>query len=108
MHGDTHELCVKKQKVLRDQYHQLKNGQITLQTYKQEVMGASMGSSSQYQAHPALKDKPQFSGMDNKVNTLPSENIAETNNDKRNELDYQYRLRHQPQNAQKFNPKPQR
>lgn len=102
-HKDTHELRVKKQKELLDLRKQLKEGKIDVNQYKQ-----GMGRNNQYQInHPILSNKAQFSGIDRQVNALPSENMAETNEDKRNELDYQYRLRYMPENAPRFNPKPQ-
>jgi hypothetical protein len=103
-HNQTHESRVKKQKELRDQRNDLKAGKVTLQDYRQ---GLSSGMSSQYPAHPTLKDKAQFSGVDRQNNPVPTENNAKTNEENRNELEHKYQLRHQPQLAQKFNPKPQ-
>lgn len=101
VHKDTHEMRVKKQKELRDQRQAVKEGKISLQTYRQERGGQEKGN------HPILANKAQFSGIDRKVTALPNENIAETNEDKRNELEYQYRLRYAPENAPRFHPKPQ-
>lgn len=104
VHNTTHEGRVKKQKELREQRKALKEGKIPLRDYRQ---GLQAGMSSQYKVHPTLADKAQFSGVDRQINSLPNENIAETNEANRNELENQYRLRHQPEAAPKFNPKPQ-
>lgn len=104
VHNDAHESRVKKQKELRDQRNDLKAGKVSLQDYRQ---GLASGMSSQYPAHPALSDKAQFSGVDRQNNPVPTENNAKTNDENRNELENKYQLRHQPQLAQKFNPKPQ-
>lgn len=103
VHEGAHEGAVKKQKDTHDQRKALKEGKISLPAYRQ---GLASGGSSQYKSHPMLSDKAQFSGIDRQVNNLPTENIAETNNDKREELQYQYNLVHRPQHAMKFNPKP--
>jgi hypothetical protein len=103
-HKDTHELRVKKQKEVREQRLQVKEGKIPLQTYRQGVMGTGMNS--QYKVHLILANKAQFSGIERQVNPLATENVADTNEANRNELENQYRLRYQPENAPKFNPKP--
>lgn len=104
IHSEAQEARVKKQKELRDQRKDLKAGKISLDAYRQ---GKQAGMSSQYPPHPALSDKAQFSGIDQQNNPVPTENNAQTNEANRNELELQYRLRHQPQHAQKFHPKPQ-
>lgn len=104
VHNNTHEGRVKKQKELRDQRKDLKDGKTPLANYRE---GLKAGMRSQYPAHPALSDKAQFSGADRQVNSLPTENNAETNDADRNELQAQYNLRHRPEVAPKFNPKPQ-
>lgn len=104
VHQGEHEDRVKKQKELSEQRKALKDGKIPLQTYRQGLMA---GMSSQYKVNPVLANKAQFSGIDRQVNALPNENIAETNEEKRNELENQYRLRYAPQSAPKFHPKPQ-
>lgn len=105
VHKDTHEIRVKKQKELRDQRQSLKDGKIPLQTYRQGVMGTGMNS--QYKANPVLANKAQFSGIDRQVNTLPTENVADTNDALRDKLENQYRKTYVPQYAPTFNPKPQ-
>lgn len=104
VHNDTHELRVKAQKDKRDLYAQLKSGKLPLQTYRQGVMGAGM--SSQYKANPALANKAQFSGIDRQVVADPTKNLADTNENQRNELQNELRLRLGLQAAPKFNPKP--
>lgn len=104
VHKDTHERNVKKQKERRDEYKALKEGKVSLQSYRQGLAG---GMSSQYKINPILADKAQFSGIDRQVNFDPTLNEANTNDDLRNELENQYRLRYAPELAPRFNPKPQ-
>ena len=101
VHRTLHELKVKKQKELRDQRKNLKEGKITLEAYRQGI-----AEKSEFKAHPALSHQAQFSGRDRQVNDLPNDNIAETNQEKREELQYQYSLRYRQENVPKFNPKP--
>ena len=103
-HDFTHEGRVKQQKDRRDQYKALKEGKTSLKDYRQGLMGAGMNA--QYRVNPALADKAQFAGVDRQVNALPNENAAETNNEKREELQLQYNLRHHPEyaNTPKFVP----
>lgn len=103
-HDQAHKGRVEKQKVLRDQRNDLKNGKVTLDNYRQ---GLASGMSSQYPAHPILSSKAQFSGVDRQNNPVPTENQAQTNDENRNELENQYRLRHAPEIGKKFNPRPQ-
>lgn len=100
---DYHELKVKDQKNKRDDYKQLKEGKVTLKDFR-NGLAAAAGMSSQYKANPALANKAQFSGIDRQVNPLATENVADTNNDKRNELTLDHRLTNKP--APAFNPKP--
>lgn len=104
IHKDATEDRVKKQKELRDLRKEQKAGNKLRQTGQ----GLSAGMSSQYPPHPILSDK--FRGADPTVNPNPSENIAQTNEANRNELQQKYQLTHQPQlkPGQQFNPKPQR
>lgn len=103
VHENVHEARVKKQKALKEQRQAVKEGKISVQDYRQ---GLGNSGHSQYKINPILADKAQFSGIDRQENPLPNENIAETNQEQRQELDLQYRLRYQPQNAPKFNPRP--
>src|SRR5687768_10806913 len=68
VHRDGHENRVKKQKELRDQRAQMKEGKIPLSQFR-ESRGNGMNSA--YRAHPILSDKAQFSGIDPQVNVLP-------------------------------------
>lgn len=103
-HQRQHEERVKKQKNAREQYQAVKAGQLPLQTVRE---GKGSGMQSAYHPHPVLADKAQFSGVDKQINPQPSENIADTNEADRNELENQYRLQYAPQIQPKFNPKPQ-
>ena len=104
VHKETHEDRVKKQKSLREERKALKEGKIPLATFRQ---GLGAGMQSQYKVNPILANKAQFSGIDKQIIAIPSENIAETNQENRAELENQYRLRYAPENAPRFNPKPQ-
>lgn len=103
-HKDVHEAGVKKQKEKRQQYKDLKEGKVQLKEFR-EGLAATSGN-SQYKANPVLANKAQFSGVDKQVNALPTENLAETNQEKRDELlnELKYRLGYQP--SPTFNPKP--
>lgn len=106
VHKDLHKGRVEKQKLTRKERKALKEGRIIFNAtaaYRAGVGGAG-GPASAYKTHPiAIK----FSGIrDQKVSAFPSDNISETNLDKKNELENrlenQLRLRHAPT----FNPKP--
>ena len=103
-HKDINEVKVKQQKEKRDHYKDLKNGKISLLAHRAGL--AAQNIIAKFKANPILANKAQFSGIDKTVSTLPNEALAETNEDKRNEL--QNELRHQLgyQNTPKFNPKP--
>ena len=102
VHGSTHEGRVKNQKELREQRKEVKEGKVSLQSYRQGLSN----SKSNYHPHPILSDKAQFSGIDSQINAIPTENIADTNKENRNKLENQFRLRFAPENAPRFNPKP--
>ncbi len=106
VHSDAHESRVEKQKAVRDQRALLKSGKLSLETYRQEGMAKSQ--QWQFKAHAILANKAQFSGIDQKENPLITENIAEANQDKRNELTYSPSPRMQPENTPRFNPRPLR
>ncbi|OGT59033.1 MAG: hypothetical protein A3F43_06720 [Gammaproteobacteria bacterium RIFCSPHIGHO2_12_FULL_42_10] len=101
VHQQLHAAYVEKQKTAQDKRQQLKEGKVSLEAYRNEK---GQGATSDYQNHPVLSKEAQFSGMDNQVNAVPTENNAETNNDKREELQYQYRLANQPQLAERLQP----
>lgn len=102
-HKDINEVKVKQQKEKRDHYKDLKNGKIALNTFR-GLMGKGM--SSQFKPNPILANQAQFSGIDKQVTGLPNENLAETNQDKRDELlnELRYRLGYEARPS--FNPKP--
>lgn len=104
IHKDVHELKVKQQKDKRDQYKNLKEGKVTLQSFREGLAASGVGS--QFKANPILARSAQFSGIDRQVNSLPTENAADTNQDKRDELlnELKYRLGYEARPA--FNPKP--
>jgi hypothetical protein len=104
-HKETNEFRVKGQKEKRDQYKKLKEGKIQLQAFRERERAAGRYP-SQY-VHPVLANKSQFSGIDKQVNMLPNESVADTNNEKREELRNELRHRLGLSAAPKFNPKPQ-
>ena len=105
VHNSSHESRVKKQKETRDQRQQVKEGKVSLQQYRE---GLAAKHESQYKSHPILSNKAQFSGMDSQLNPDPIENRSEANEELRNELELQYRLRYAPSApAKKFDPRPQ-
>ncbi len=102
-HRLAHELLVKKQKEIRDQRKDLKEGKKSLQDYRRE---SAAKMESNYKPHP-LSYTAQFSGIDKQNNPVPTEAELQTNDENRNELEHEYRLTHQPEMGKKFNPKPQ-
>lgn len=102
IHDDAHEDRVKKQKELRDQRRDMKEGKIARAEQRQ-----SQGMNNQYPPHPLLSEKAQFSGVDKQNNPVPTESQTQTNEGDKNELENQYRLRHAPEIGKKFNPRPQ-
>jgi len=105
IHQDAQEDRVKKQKELRDVRKAQKEGKKAGKEYGQ---GLSAGMQSQYPPHPILSEK--LKGADPQVNPNPNDNMVQTNEANRDELQNKYQLRHQPQlaNRPKFNPTPQR
>lgn len=101
VHRETHEYLVKKQKHLSEERKALKEGKITLQAFKE---GKGQGMNTGYQPHTILSNKVQFSGTDNQVSLLPTDNAAETNEENRHELEHQYQLTHQPEAAPRYHP----
>jgi hypothetical protein len=107
VHKDLHKARVDKQKITRKERKQAKEGPLNLTTrkaYKGGVGTGGGGAYSKYKTHPvAIK----FSGIrDLKISAIPSENIAETNQEQKQELENKnenkLRLNYQPG----FNPKP--
>jgi hypothetical protein len=107
IHQDLHKEFVNKQKLTRKERKALKEGRKTLDGRRGYGHGA--GRVSIYKQHP-ITSKAQFSGMDPQVIGLPNENLQNTNDDKRNELEN--RLEHRLENRNelratpKFNPVP--
>lgn len=105
-HKDIHKRRVDNQRITRKERKAIKEGRVILTssaTYRAGFRAAG-GSNSLYKTHPIAY---KFSGIrDTKVSAFPSDNIAETNVEKKeelqNRLENQLRLRHAP----KFNPKP--
>ncbi|OGT43179.1 MAG: hypothetical protein A3F42_00955 [Gammaproteobacteria bacterium RIFCSPHIGHO2_12_FULL_37_34] len=91
VHNDIHELRVKKQKEMRELRQAIKEGKNYSQGYGYGRMGG--GHAGSYKPNPILADKAQFSGIDKQVISLPNENTALTNEEKRDEL--QLQLQHQ-------------
>lgn len=104
VHERQHEGVVKKQKSLQEDRKKLKEGKVSLAAHRSGLSAASQNS--KYKSHPVLSQKAQFSGIDRQVNALPEENVADTNNENRNELQHRYELKHQPHNQPSFNPQP--
>ena len=94
--AQLHHELVKKQKEKRDLSAAYKEGKINSAEYKQQ-----MGREASFKDHPILK---RLSGTDQQEIPLPNENIAETNQEKRNELKYQHSLRFKPDNTPRFEP----
>jgi hypothetical protein len=107
MHDELHKTRVDKQKQIRKERELLKSGRTITPEMKYQIqMGRSTGgggSASNYKTHP-ITQKPQFSGMDQQVSALPTENKAETNQELKEALENRHQLRYQ--NAPTFNPKP--
>lgn len=108
IHQDLHKEFVNKQKLTRKE-RALKEGRRTLDSRRGFGYGHGAGRVSPYKQHP-ITSKAQFSGMDRQVVGLPNDNLQNTNDDKRNELEN--RLEHRLENrnelraAPKFNPVP--
>jgi len=106
VHADLHKANVDKQKVLRKERAEIKQGK------KQQIgQGLGQGNQSRFKKHP-ISNKAQFSGIDRQVSNVPTEFQAETNDDARNELQnrlenrLENRLQLQNQPKREFNPKP--
>lgn len=104
VHNTAHELRVKKQKEVRVERENVKNGKVTLADYRQSKAAEL---SSKYPPHPLLANKAQFSGVDKQENQVPSLSETQTNDENRNELENRYEKKYQPEMGKKFHPKPQ-
>ncbi|MEO8400645.1 MAG: hypothetical protein ABI597_02465 [Gammaproteobacteria bacterium] len=107
VHRELHKARVDKQKILRKERNALKQQGSKAQNRTGLGYGSGGGRYSPYKKHP-ISSKAQFSGVDRQVTGLPSENIADTNKEQRDELENRNELRNELryQNAPKFNPKP--
>ena len=81
--SELHKTRVDKQKQIRKERQEVKSGRkhIHRSDYSRRH-GA--GRYSSYKKHP-ISNKAQFSGMDRQMSAIPSENIAETNAEQRQE-----------------------
>ncbi len=108
---DRHKEYVNKQKLTRKDRKALKEGRLQIRQGPGSRRGHGAGRGSHYKQHP-ITNKAQFSGMDRQVIALPNENMANTNDDRRNELENRLENRLQNrnelryQNTPKFNPTP--
>ena len=92
VHQSIHEGRVIRQKQVREQRAAMKKGKkMGLQA---NFGGQGFGSS--YKVHP-ISHKAQFAGIDRQNTFVPTENIAETNQDQREEIQLQYSLQYQPE-----------
>jgi len=106
VHHDLHKSYIDKQRQTRKERKQLKEGRASL-TARQDVAARAgrSGRYSPYKKHP-ISNRAQFSGVDRQISALPTENLAETNEQKKNELQNKLQNRLTYQNAPRFNPKP--
>ena len=93
VHQQGNEARIQKQKDLADQRRQLKEGNVSLQNYRENLGAQSMAS--QYKVHPAFDKSPQFN--DRQVANVPADFIAETNDELRNKLQHDYQLKYNPE-----------
>lgn len=91
VHQSIHKDRVIKQKQTREQRAAVREGR---QAYFQSGLG-SQSLSSSYKTHP-ISNKAQFAGIDRQNQMIPTENIADTNQDARKELQLQHQLQYQP------------
>lgn len=108
VHKEIHELRVKKQKEMRELRQDIKEGKKQARGWNHGLMGGG-GATGSYKPNPKLADKAQFSGVDKQVIALPSDNMAVTNEEKRDEHELQFQhqlqLRYTPDNTPRLTPK---
>lgn len=104
VHKDVHKSKVELQKDKLTQIKNLKNGKMTLGAYRASMGGGGYGPSA-FKNNPALKNYGR--GIDPKVIGTPNEVDAQTNNDKREELlnDLRMRLGYQAKPMHTYTPK---
>ncbi|MDX1900611.1 MAG: hypothetical protein SFW66_01240 [Gammaproteobacteria bacterium] len=109
VHQDAHKARVDRQRQLRAERCEKKEGPANLATARRLGQSGGAGRKSPYKKHP-ISNTAQFSGMDPQMTLSPHESVQETNDDKRNELEnrLENKLQNklQLQNQPKFNPKP--
>lgn len=110
MHEELHKVQVDTQKADRKEREQIKKGQKATAGYDAlGLRGGGGGVQSAFQLHPTLSGHPQFDGAtDKKVTGVPSDNLAQTNDQEKQELieKLDLRFQHQHKNTPKFSPKP--
>ncbi len=106
-HGELHKVQVDTQKATRKEREKIKNDPKSTAGY--DSLGLrNGGTDSAYKTHP-LSNHAQFSGAtDKKVTGVPSDNLAQTNENEKQELveKLDLRFQHQHKNTPKFSPKP--
>ena len=95
VHKDINGSIVEKQKQLRDQIKDFKEGKTNVN--QSGLGGQSM--SSEFQSHPILSQSAQLDGIDPQVNLDPRlhHDDAEPNSDKKQELTYKQQLELHPE-----------
>lgn len=113
VHHDLHYDLVKKQKIERKNRNEIKEGKRPNVANNYNVGNAGFGMNHGGKPHP-LSQKAYFSGIDKQVIGLQSENVANTNEGQKNELEARLELKNRLQhknrlehkNTPKFNPTP--
>ncbi|MCC2666979.1 MAG: hypothetical protein K0S63_895 [Gammaproteobacteria bacterium] len=112
MHEELHKVQVDTQKATRKEREKIKNNPKSTAGYDSLGLhnGGGGGTQSVYKTHP-LSNHAQFSGAtDKKVTGVPSDNLAQTNENEKQELieklDLRFQHQHQYKNTPKFSPKP--
>lgn len=110
VHQDAHKARVDRQRKLRAERREKKEGPASLATARRLAQtGSGAGRKSPYKKHP-ISNTAQFSGMDPQMTLAPHESAQETNEERRNELEnrLENKLQNRLQltNQPKFNPKP--
>lgn len=101
VHKEIHKGRVDNQKNARKERAALKEGKKHLATKSMQQVYGQGGGVSKYKKHP-ITNKAYFSGIDKQLISIPSEFVAETNQELREKLEQRFTHRHTP----KFNPKP--
>jgi hypothetical protein len=107
VHHDLHYDLVKKQKIERKNRNEIKEGKRPTVANDYSIGNSGFGANQGGKQHP-LTQKAYFSGIDKQVIGLQSENVANTNEGQKNELEARLELKNrlQHKNAPKFNPTP--